>query len=146
MKVIRKHPGKGPEVIKIGNTEEDLKQQVGGEIGCVRIASDLAIICDKDGSVKGKELGFVVAGADFAGTILAVGVKNDEFTDIADVDLVLRRFFRTVRYTRADRKHNLWRCRLCDHMEQFEVDGPFENGWNVCPSCGFMLLRPKGES
>ena len=38
-------------------------------------------------------------------------------------------------YKHIDKEHNVWQCTVCGHMTQFEVDGPHENGWNVCPVC-----------
>lgn len=35
----------------------------------------------------------------------------------------------------VDKKHNVWQCKCCGHLAQFEADGPFENGWKVCPAC-----------
>ena len=48
-----------------------------------------------------------------------------------------------VRYKNIDKKHNVWQCRHCDYIQRFEADGPYENGWNVCPSCGGLLMAPK---
>ena len=39
-------------------------------------------------------------------------------------------------YTQVDQEHNVWQCETCRVLEQFEADGPQENGWSFCPSCG----------
>ena len=44
-------------------------------------------------------------------------------------------------YQMVNQKHNVWRCDRCGHMEHFEADGPFENGWDFCPHCGRPILR-----
>lgn len=41
-----------------------------------------------------------------------------------------------TRFYKADDAHNAWMCRSCGHLERFEADGPFENGWDYCPHCG----------
>lgn len=44
-------------------------------------------------------------------------------------------------YKRIDPEHNTWMCGSCGHIESFEADGPYENGWNVCPHCGKNIAR-----
>lgn len=39
-------------------------------------------------------------------------------------------------YSCVDREHDAWRCGQCGYIENFEADGPVENGWNLCPGCG----------
>lgn len=41
-----------------------------------------------------------------------------------------------ARYRLIDEEHNTYECSECGHMERFEADGPYENGWTVCPACG----------
>lgn len=144
MKVIRKEPGKLPEMLDVENDLEALQREVGGYLEAVTLTQDLAILCDEEGRLKGKESNFVMPGMgiDFVGTILMVGVKSEDFCDVPEPDFLLWNFFGMVRYGRADRKHNVWNCRRCGHMEQFEADGPYENGWNRCPVCGGTILRP----
>ena len=38
-------------------------------------------------------------------------------------------------YTCVDQEHDAWRCRRCGYIEDFEADGPEENGWHFCPGC-----------
>ena len=40
-----------------------------------------------------------------------------------------------TKYKLVDTEHNTWMCQECGFMASFEADGPFENGWNVCPHC-----------
>lgn len=42
-------------------------------------------------------------------------------------------------YELVDADHNVYRCAACGNLEQFEADGPYENGWTVCPVCGREL-------
>lgn len=144
MKVIRKHPGQMPEVIDIENDGDAIRAELGGFIEAVTIAENLAILCDEEGRLKNKapNITFKAMGIDFVGTILIVGVDGEEFYDVPKLDWILWNLFRMVRYGRADRANNVWNCRRCGHLQQFEADGPFENGWNLCPVCGGVILRP----
>lgn len=47
-----------------------------------------------------------------------------------------------TKYKLVDPEHNTWMCQECGFMASFEADGPFENGWNVCPHCGDAILHP----
>lgn len=39
-------------------------------------------------------------------------------------------------YTCVDKEHDAWTCGACGYIEDFEADGPAENGWRFCPACG----------
>ncbi len=142
MKVIRKQPRQMPEVIEVENEMDAFRAEVGGIMKRIRITSDMAIIYDVDGRIKGKKRNNLLPAGDFFGTVLIVGTDENDFCDVPRLDWVLWTLFRVVRYGRADRAHNVWNCRHCGHMQQFEADGPFENGWNLCPVCGGVVLRP----
>ena len=43
-------------------------------------------------------------------------------------------------YTCVDQEHDAWRCRRCGYIEDFEADGPEENGWRFCPGCGREIV------
>lgn len=43
-------------------------------------------------------------------------------------------------YTCVDQEHNTWSS-SCGLLSTFEVDGPIENGWNVCPACGREIFQ-----
>ena len=80
MKVIIKQPDQVPVLQEIPNTLEALQKEVGGYIETVRIATELVAIVDEEGKLKGQPrniLGLV-------GTIVFVGIKGTEFTDIPD--------------------------------------------------------------
>ena len=47
-----------------------------------------------------------------------------------------------TKYKLVDPEHNTWMCQECGFMASFEADGPFENGWNVCPHCGDVIDHP----
>ena len=81
MRVIYKAPGKEPEERDIPNTLAALQEAVGGYIETVTVCSDMVVICDEEGRLKGKEQNCTVCGADFVGPILFVGVDGENFTD-----------------------------------------------------------------
>ena len=148
MKAIRKRPGEMPEVIDVENDGDAIRAELGGPMEAFTIAEDLVILCDEEGRLNGKEHNITLRGlgVDFVGTILIVGVDGEEFCDVPKMDRVLWIFFNMVRYSRADRAHNVWNCRRCGHLQRFEADGPFENGWNICPVCGGVILRPASNA
>lgn len=37
-------------------------------------------------------------------------------------------------YTCTDQEHDAWVCGKCGYIENFEADGPEENGWRFCPA------------
>lgn len=41
---------------------------------------------------------------------------------------------------RADQEHDAWVCGKCGYIENFEADGPEENGWRFCPACGREIV------
>lgn len=82
MKAIRKDPGKFPEVVDIPNELEDLQKAVGGYIEVYQVSTDLAILCDEEGKLKGEEYNCTLLGEDFVGTILLVGLDEPEFCDV----------------------------------------------------------------
>ena len=144
MKVIRKRPGQFPEVFDVENDLQAIQSELGSDIKQIAITQDLVILCDAEGQIKGKapNIGLESMDITFYGTILFVGVDGEKLCDVPELDFVLWSFFRMVRYGRADRAHNVWNCRHCGHLQQFEADGPYENGWNLCPVCGGIVLRP----
>ncbi len=51
----------------------------------------------------------------------------------------------TFRYELVDEAHNSYKCEKCGHIEQFEADGPYENGWSYCPHCGNLISNQEGR-
>ena len=84
IKVIIKEPGRYPRSVHISDTLENLQRTVGGYIETVTLASDLCVICDEEGRLKGKEHCCSLGGIDFCGTVILCGVdaENCEFCDI----------------------------------------------------------------
>lgn len=44
-------------------------------------------------------------------------------------------------YICVDREHDAWKCAKCGYIENFEADGPAENGWHFCPACGRKITK-----
>ena len=81
--VIIKEPGKTPVAEPV--FENDLKafqEAVGGYIEAVTLATDLVIICNEEGRLKGLPWNCTVFGVDFVGPIVVAGVKGEEFASI----------------------------------------------------------------
>lgn len=138
--IIRQEPGKAPEVLtgRLGTVGMKLleampdRMQIEGTVTAFydHTAEDVSILAWPK-----------VA---FPGTVYVACL--DSFgnpTGIQDVDAVLQRFFHAVRYHCIDCHHNTWMCHGCGYITKFETDGPFENGWNVCPHCGQTIQHPR---
>lgn len=141
MKIIRKRPGAIPEILKTEDSEVAIQALLGGDTKMDMIAADVAIL-SRSNPEQEERNATCVLGLHYKGTILVVGVDEDGFCNVPNMDFVLWNLFLTVHYERTDRRHHVWRCRHCGYIQQFEADGPFENGWNHCPSCGGAILRP----
>ena len=79
--VYVKHPNEEPIRMNVKNSLEELQRLVGGHIESVTLGKDIAILCDEEGRIKGKEYNCTLVGVDFAGTIVIVGVRGDSFSD-----------------------------------------------------------------
>ena len=82
IKVIIKDPGKKPRCVHISNTLLNLQKVVGGYIETVTIASDMCIICNEEGRLRNLPYNCDICGVSFVGTIVFVGVSEDEFCDV----------------------------------------------------------------
>lgn len=92
IKVIRKQPGQEPEEIEIPNTLDALQKEVGGHIEAVGYFTHAVFICNEDGIALRLKPNFYFAGTRFFGTVLLVGTKGDEFTDVG-ISAGAARFF-----------------------------------------------------
>lgn len=90
---VIKEPGQPPKVEPLfENTLEAFQQAVDGYIETVTVAEDVVIICNEEGRLRGLPFNVEVLGIGFVGTLIAVGVKDDEFASLKSVHvpLVLR--------------------------------------------------------
>lgn len=93
IKVIIKRAGEMPYSTNISNKLENLQIHVGGYIEAVGLTTDLAVLCDEEGRLKGKPFNCTVAGIPFVGDIILVGVKGDEFADLPVDYHMMRKLF-----------------------------------------------------
>ena len=82
---IVKEPGKPPRVEPLfENTLRAFQEAVGGYIETITFCLDLVLIVNEEGRIR-DDVPFncrVCDGLDLYGTIVAVGVKGDEFTSL----------------------------------------------------------------
>ena len=91
--VVIKEPGKAPAVEPLFDNDLKVFQKaVGGYIETVTIATDLVIICNEEGRLQGLPHNTTVFGVDFCGTVIAAGIKGEEFASLParSVPVVLR--------------------------------------------------------
>lgn len=86
MRVIKKEPGKKPEVVDIENSLEEIERLIGGNVAVVPIADDVVILCNADGKEKNMPYNVNVP---FFGTVMVSGVNlgdnlicNSDLVDI----------------------------------------------------------------
>ena len=80
--MIIKEPGKAPVVEPLfDNDLKAFQKAVGGYIETVTFG-ELVVICNEEGRLKGLPHNTVIGGVDFCGTILAAGVKGEEFASV----------------------------------------------------------------
>lgn len=82
MKVFFKEPGKAIRQMQVPNELPALQQLIGGYIESVTLCTDLVVLCDEDGRLKGLPYNCEVCGVTFHGPIMFVGVDGDEFCDV----------------------------------------------------------------
>lgn len=90
---VIKRPGEDPVVEPLfDNTLEAFQREVGGLIKTVTLATDLCLICNEEGRITGLPYNGECLGVDFYGTVIAVGVKGDEFASLkaSCVPMILR--------------------------------------------------------
>lgn len=93
MRVIVKRPEDAVgAVTEVENTLKALQEVVGGHIEVVTLATDLAIICNEEGRLRGLPYNCSLLGVDFVGTVVVAGKDGEEFADcpLALHDWVLR--------------------------------------------------------
>lgn len=90
MIAIKKEPGKLPVTVEIPNTLKALQKEVDGYIETVTVASDMCFICNEEGRLRGLEHNFSFVGIGFVGTVLAVGIRGEKFTDCPHAESLLQ--------------------------------------------------------
>lgn len=82
MKIYIKEPRKSPRSILVPNELEILQQLVGGYIESVTLEPGWTIICNEEGRWRDLPDNCEVYGVNFVGTILFVGVNEDELCNV----------------------------------------------------------------
>ena len=137
IKVISKRAGEPARMVNVSNSLENLQRAVGGYIEAVRITSDLVVICDEDGRLKGLPYNFSLGGHSFFGDVLLAGVKGEDFSDIPMTFKEAQRFFPSLVAARPA---------TLSHGEMVQLQVAAENrcvccgeiipeGRQVCPNC-----------
>lgn len=89
IKVIVKPPHRIAHFEWIDNTLESLQKIVEGPIEVVTLTPGLCIVCNEEGKLRGLEANcrlyhpkYMIPIDTFVGTIMAVGSKKEEFSDV----------------------------------------------------------------
>ena len=82
IRVIIKKVGDPPYMTVIPNELKKLQEIVEGNIETVTITKDCCIICNEEGKLKRLSHNCNLFGNDFVGTIIFVGINEDEFDNI----------------------------------------------------------------
>ena len=64
------------------NTLRSMQELVDGPIECVTVTDDLAIVCNKEGPIRGLSPSASILRVQFVGPVAFVGVRGEEFMSI----------------------------------------------------------------
>lgn len=93
IRVFIKHPGKDPFEAEISDDLDTLQSYVDGYVRKVNLCKDLAILCDDDGKLKDKAFNFSIGHHSFVGTVVFIGISDDDFADVPCKFLDFKRMF-----------------------------------------------------
>ena len=96
IKAFVKHPNQDPYLTSLSSELDDMQKTVGGYLEEIKIASDLVILCDEEGKLKGKAYNCTFVSHDFVGTLVFVGVKKDIWADCPLSYQEFRQVFRGI--------------------------------------------------
>ena len=88
-----KYPGEEPRVEPLfDNTLEAFQDAVGGYIEAVTLCTDLVLICNEEGRIRGLPYNTTICDCQFYGPVLAVGVNGEDFASLkaANIPMVLQ--------------------------------------------------------
>ena len=83
MRAYAKRPGEPWGFIEIANELKPLQDFVGGHIEAVTLTSDIVLLCNEEGLIRGLPYGGTVLRHKYVGPLLLVGVDGEEFTDVS---------------------------------------------------------------
>lgn len=87
IRVLYKPVGKPFEVREIPNTLEACQELVGGYIEVVKICTNLLLVCNEEGLVRGLPVNRFM-NYDFRGDFFLCGVKGEDFDDVPEVSIL----------------------------------------------------------
>lgn len=82
IKAFVKHPNQDPYLTPLSAELEAMQKLVGGYLQEVAICTDFVILCDEEGKLKGKPYNCTCMSKNLVGTLVFVGVKDNEWADI----------------------------------------------------------------
>ena len=82
LRVLVKRPGLPLRAEVVENTLRSMQDLVDGPIECVTVATDLAIVCNEEGRLRGLSPSASILGTQFVGPVAFVGVRGEDFMSI----------------------------------------------------------------
>lgn len=82
LRVLVKRPGLPLRAEVVENTLRSMQDLVDGPIECVTVATDLAIVCNEEGRLRGLSPSATILGTQFVGPVAFVGVRGEDFMSI----------------------------------------------------------------
>ncbi len=82
IKAVVKHPNQAPFMTPISAELEAMQELVGGYLQEIALSTDIVILCDEEGRLKGKPYNCTFGTHTFVGTIVFVGVKDNDWADL----------------------------------------------------------------
>lgn len=82
IRVFIKRPNEDPFMAPISNDTETLQSYVAGTVQKVTLCEDFAILYDGNSALSDKKFNFTIGRHQFFGTVIFVGLKDNEFTDV----------------------------------------------------------------
>ena len=82
LRVLVKRPGLPLRAEVVENTLRSMQNLVDGPIECVTVATDLAIVCNEDGRLRGLSPSASILRVQFVGPVAFVGVRGENFMSI----------------------------------------------------------------
>lgn len=80
--MLVKRPGLPLRAEVVENTLRSMQNLVDGPIECVTVATDLAIVCNEEGLLRGLSPSATILGTQFVGPVAFVGVRGEDFVSI----------------------------------------------------------------
>lgn len=84
IRIIYKGVGEWPERVEMPDTLAALEAAVGGPIEVHTFCSNAAIVCNREGAVKGAPYNCHCLGVDWRGPLLIVGLEEKGFCSIPE--------------------------------------------------------------